>query len=113
LPGARQGEEFYWQVTSAGGREHFFVFASPQRVQQLENSIAMLPPPRFDKPVVSAVLPKEAIGALRGVGGLTKAEPTQAEPTWAGSILTRPLTDTVETARGLWARKIVFENPGR
>jgi hypothetical protein len=115
LPGGSGAQEFYWQVTSAGGREHFFVFASPQRVQQFEDSIAMLPTPQLDKPVVSAMLPKQAIGTLRGVGGLAKAEPTQAQaqPTWAGSILTPPLLGTVETTRGLWARKIVFENPGK
>ena len=70
----------YWQVTSAGGREHFFVFASPHRVQQFEDSIAMLPRPQLDKPVVSAVLPRQGIGTLRGVGGLAKAEPIQAQP---------------------------------
>jgi hypothetical protein len=110
--GARGGEELYWQVTSAGGREHFFVFASPHRVQQFEDSIAMLPRPQLDKPVVSAVLPRQGIGTLRGVGGLAKAEPIQAQPAWPGSILTSPLLDTVETAQGLWARKIVFENGG-
>jgi hypothetical protein len=73
----------------------------------------MLPRPQLAKPVVRAVLPRQGIGTLRGVGGLAKAEPIQAQHAWPGSILTSPLLDTVETAQGLWARKIVFENGGR
>jgi hypothetical protein len=82
-------------------------------VQQFEDSIAMLPRPQLDRPVVSAVLPGRELERLRGVGGLAKTEPIQAQPGWPGSILTSPLLDTVETAQGLWARKIVFENGGR
>jgi hypothetical protein len=59
IAGALGGEELCWQVTSADGREHFFVFASPQGAQQFEDSVAMLPRPQLDKPVVSAVLPRQ------------------------------------------------------
>jgi hypothetical protein len=113
VPGVRHDEQVYWQVTSAGGREHFFVFASPQRVPQFEDRIAALPAPQLDKPVVSAVLPKEALAVLRGVGGLTKADPTSKDANWRGSLITPPLLESVETTRGLWAREIVFDNPGR
>jgi hypothetical protein len=31
LPGVRDGREMYWQVTSAGGREHFLISSAPSR----------------------------------------------------------------------------------
>jgi eukaryotic-like serine/threonine-protein kinase len=42
--------DFFWQVTRPGGREHFVVFASPERVEAFEEAFAALPQPRIGEP---------------------------------------------------------------
>jgi hypothetical protein len=112
LPGlpALGSEPLYWQVTTAGGREHFFVFASPTPQTSLEQATAALPRPQLNAPVASAPLSEETLGALRSVGGLVKADPKPNASVLAFPFAT-PLLDTAEQTRGLWAREISFENP--
>ena len=111
IPGVLNGERLTWRVTSAGGREHFLIFASPDPPSPAFDRIfAMLPRPSADVPAVpvSTDLP----GELRGVGGLAKAP---ARPSSTG--LTRefgvPLTNAEETVRGVWVRQLTLENPGK
>jgi serine/threonine protein kinase len=111
IPGSRDGEDLYWQVTSLGGREHFFVFASPNRLEEFERLVSVLPQPVLDKPLDSVPLSNVDIEALRGVGGLAKsARPTGA---FVGFPAAKPLLDLPETTRGFWAREAVFENPAK
>lgn len=70
FPGAKSTDELYWQVTSAGGREHFYLFVTPERLTPFEQMLTALPHAEFGKPVVSAPLSQGAVGVLRGVGGL-------------------------------------------
>ena len=109
IPGRVGTDEYYWQVTSEGGREHFYVVASPERLVAFEKTVAALPRPRYDQPVLP--LTREAVGMLRSVGGLAKAAPA---PGGAASLLipfATPLLETAETVRGYWAREITLENP--
>ena len=57
----RVPENFDWQVTTAGGREHFVVFVSPQRVEAFEDAFASLPSPKIGERVTSAPLPTTAL----------------------------------------------------
>ena len=113
LPGEGTGQRLSWQVTSAGGREHFLVFASPERSPTFDQMFASLPAPAVDTPVQSARLSPEALGVLRGVGGLA---PTPAQP-GAQLRLARdfatPLADGQETVRGTWIRQVTLENPAQ
>ena len=109
LPGTWNGQEYFWQVTSVGGREHFFIFASPQPLEQFERTVAALPRPEIDKPVISLPLTKEALGTLRGVGGLSRPDAPATVP--LAFPFARPLLETPETTSGFWAREIVFDNP--
>ena len=43
FPGTRNGQQIYWSVTSAGGREHFFLYVTPQRLVEFEQLLAALP----------------------------------------------------------------------
>jgi hypothetical protein len=113
MPGARGGEEFYWQVSSVGGREHFYIFASRYELEQFEDSIKSLPRPKLDTPVTSIHLPRELVGKLRGVGGLVKTDATTTTASTTGFPVATPLLETPETARGFWAREIVFANPAK
>ncbi len=43
LPGTKAGQQFFWEVTSAGGQEHFFLYVTPQRLVEFEQLLASLP----------------------------------------------------------------------
>jgi len=110
IPGMT-GKDVNWQITSAGGREHFLVFASAERLEAFEELFATLPRPTFGNPIASAKLSDQALGKLRGVGGLT-GPPAQTSGRLA-NIFKLPLGDAEETARGLWVRILTVENPLR
>ena len=111
--GVTGGEEVFWKVTSIGGNEHFYIFASRTPLEQFEQSLTALPRPKFDQPVESIRLPKSVVGVLRSVGGLAKAEPTATPGTTTDFSFATPLLETSETASGFWARQIVFTNPAK
>jgi len=111
IPGTRD-KDLSWQVTSAGGREHFLIFASSERLQAFEELFAGLPQPTTGTPVVTSKLPESALKRLRGVGGLTTAPAGQGGAGLAG-IFTLPLGSAEETAHGLWVRQLTVENPIR
>jgi serine/threonine-protein kinase len=108
LPGALR-----WRVTSAGEREHFLVFASPDPVESLEQAFARLPTPKEGVPLASAELPDTTLEKLRGVGGLTPAPAPESRGAGLSRLFTVPLTDAREQARGLWVRQITLDNPAR
>jgi eukaryotic-like serine/threonine-protein kinase len=110
IPGTSRGQEFNWQVTSAGGREHFLIFASPERLMAFEQMFTNLPHPEREKVVRQERLPEEAVSRLRGVGGLTAASP-RANSMQLAQIFAVPLGEAEETARGLWVRQLTVDNP--
>jgi hypothetical protein len=112
LPGMQGGQEVYWEVTSAGGREHFLIFVSPERLPAFERIFSMLPPPA-EQPIVAVRMSPDAVGELRGVGGLTPAVRADARVASLSGQFTTPLRTTAETASGLWVRQVTFENPSQ
>lgn len=113
IPGEVNGEVLRWVVDTAGGREHFLVFVTPNAPNAaFERMFAGLPRPTLGAPIVSSPLSSELVGALRGVGGLTKAPPTRTDAPLSQDFA-EPLTDAAETAKGVWIRQLTLENPGR
>jgi hypothetical protein len=110
LPGLLNGREMYWQVTSAGGREHFLIFVSPEPLSAFEQTFASLPLPSTGEPVLSARLTERSISTLRGVGGLVAA-PNQPRTASLSAQFQTPLPAAAESARGAWVRQITFANP--
>ena len=110
IPGPTGNAEFDWKVSSVGGREHFLIFASPERVPALEEVFAALPRPELGRTFTPQRLPDEAILRLRGVGGLT-AKPPQGTSAKLAPVFSTPLGDREETARGLWVRQLTIDNP--
>src|SRR4051812_19706801 len=117
FPGSMDNQEFFWQVTSAGGREHFFVYAAPQRLSPFEDLFDRLPAAEVGRQV-GVPLSARAVDALRGIGGLAAANvPAQAsggaagDPAFGDNL--KPLTAGVETTQGVWAREITLDNPDR
>ena len=110
VPGTKN-EEISWQVSNVGGREHFLIFASPERVTAFEDLFATLPRPVFGKPVSRAErIPTGTISKLRSVGGLTTAPAVKTSANLA-NVFKTPLGDGPETANGLWVRQLTLDNP--
>jgi serine/threonine protein kinase len=99
-----------WRVTSAGEREHFLVFASPEPLESLEQAFARLDVPRAGAPIDPAELPPATVERLRGVGGLTSALPSQSRA-GLSQLFTAPLPQAPERTRGLWVRQLTLDNP--
>ena len=99
----------YWKVTSAGGREHFLIFATPEPLPTFDRLFASLPRPQLNAPVLASPLSPDAVGVLRGVGGLT-ASPRAGAGKLAEQFTT-PLATTAESANGVWVRQLTLENP--
>ena len=111
LPGVVNGERTYWVINSAGGREHFVIFATPEPpspafTRMFEN----LARPTMGAPILAQPLHADLVGALRGVGGLATA-PARPTPSVLTNEMTVPLPDGEETARGVWVRQMTLENP--
>jgi serine/threonine-protein kinase len=108
IPGTSK-EKFNWELTSVGGREHFIVFASPERMQAFEEIFAKLPQPVVGRKISYVPIPKGTLSKLRAVGGLT-APPVQASANFS-TLFTSPLIDGAETAHGMWVRQLTLLNP--
>jgi hypothetical protein len=111
IPGTR-AEAINWQIDSSGGKEHFLIFASPDRLQTFEELFSTLPRPSFGKPPIVTKLPAASIGKLRGVGGLT-SPPLTASSSRLSTIFTQPLRENEERAEGLIVRQLTVDNPAR
>jgi len=113
LPGASRtnGKQMLWQVTSAGGREHFLIIASPDRLTSIEADLAKVPSPRMGAGPY-ARLSDESIGTLRGLGGTTTMA-SPGDPAEASTLFDRikRLSGTAETVTGVWLRQIELDNP--
>ncbi|MEO5618180.1 MAG: serine/threonine-protein kinase [Candidatus Eisenbacteria bacterium] len=115
LPGTVGGKENAWTVTSAGGREHFLVVASPEPVLEIEAELDRLPAPTPGQTIDYARVGDVAVERLRGVGGVTELPPDAARPspTSAAFDRFRALAGRENGIRGVWVRQIVLENPRR
>jgi hypothetical protein len=108
LPGTQNGQRYFWRVSSPGGREHFLIFATPERSEAFERMFASLPRPRLDQPVQMSA---DQLLVLRAVGGLTAAPVAVDRQLRLNPEFDAPLTGTEETAHGVWVRQITLENP--
>jgi serine/threonine protein kinase len=114
LPGV-PGQDLHWEVTSAGGREHFVVYAMTEPPSPaLKRFFDSLPPPSLDRPVLALPLSPEGVTLLRGVGGLKPAPAARADGAPRVSDESyASLSGEEEEARGLWVRQLSFENRGK
>ena len=107
---SRANERLSWQVTTAGIREHFLIFVSPEPSPAFDRLFASLPAPEPDAPL-AVKIPDAVVDTLRGIGGLVST-PVHADkgmryvPAYSTAL---PATE--ETAHGLWVRQIAFDNP--
>jgi serine/threonine-protein kinase len=115
LPGTRAGVPFYWQVTSAGGREHLVVIGSRARLVGLEAEMLAVARPEEGRAPDYPRLSGAARDQLRGMGGFVADAPEGAVSSPGGRLsdLAKPLADGPEDASGVWIRRIDLENPGR
>ena len=76
LPGTVQGEPFAWEVSSAGGREHFAIVASRDRLAEFERLVGSLESVAVDEH--KELSPSAFEGLLRGVGRASSLKGKQA-----------------------------------
>jgi hypothetical protein len=76
LPGEVRGEPFAWEVSSAGGREHFAVVASRDRLAEFERLVGGLESVSVEEQ--KELSPSAFEGLLRGVGRATSFQGTQS-----------------------------------
>ncbi len=110
LPGPRGGRDLFWQVTSAGGVEHFVIVASPTRLPLLEAEIRSLPPPELG--ALAAPLPAAAAQRLRGIGGLAASPRRPTASSGRIAEVLEHLEARTERVRGPWVRRFDLRNPG-
>lgn len=113
LPGSRNGEELFWEVSSAGGRERLLVLASPKRLEDLEAEVRAMPRPEIGGPVAMALpLSPGTLGRLRGIGSLGSGVST-GDANRAGDIFdaARAVARGRERAKDVWVREIELTNP--
>ncbi len=115
LPGSLEGEQQFWQVTSAGGRESIFLIASLRPLPDLEREIAKLPVAEAGRPVIETRLDTQAMDRItRGIGGMAGAGSGAADPSAGGlGRLAKILPQQRESASDIWIRRVELENPGQ
>lgn len=113
LPGTIADNDANWKVTSAGGREHFLIVASPEPLPGLERELAGIDVPSVDRPVTATPirLRLPAGELLRGVGGLEVSAAAANQPPRMTEIV-RGLAGREAGVKGVWIRKVVLENSG-
>jgi serine/threonine protein kinase len=111
LPGTINGQQMYWQVSSVGGREHFFLYVTPHRPAELEQVLSALPRAELGRSASALPLSTAAIGVLRGVGGLSSGSSSPASSNGTELAAVTPLGDGNESAEGVWVRRISLQNP--
>ena len=111
VPGRSGDRDLYWQINSAGGREHVLILASPERQIELEAELAKLPRPAPG--ALAQALPGGTTVRLRGMGGLVEgaaAAPVEA-PAERLFDMAESLAGGAQVTRGAWLRRIELENP--
>ena len=115
LPGVdAEGRQAYWNVTSAGGREHVLILVSPERIVEFEAGMAGLRRP--EPGTHAAAIPDEVMVRLRGVrgiGGLVRSTRPAPAPEKATGLfeMAEQLAGRSERVTGPWVRRIDLENP--
>src|SRR6185503_13004041 len=114
LPGTVAGRDYGWTVTSAGGREHVLVIASPEPIAEIEADLGRLPRAEPDGPLRYAPMGSASVERLRGIGTMSPESPGAPAP--ASSPVFdrfRALAGRETDVHGVWIRHVVLENPGR
>ncbi len=105
LPGALDGAEQSWRVTSAGGKELFLIVGSDAIVPRLERFQETHRRARRDRPIEAPVVGRSA-ETLRGVGGV------QASVASGESVLGQLHADLLlDPAAPRWVELLVLDNP--
>lgn len=106
----RVPESYNWVVDSAGGREHFLVFASETRLAAFEEAFRSLPSPQVGGAPRAWRLPPSVKEKFRGVGEVRRLPDGPPMPTLnLREVFQEPLRGR-ETASGLWVRRLTLVN---
>lgn len=110
LPGAIEGADFNWEVTSVGERETLMVIASRSRLSGIEDKLQGVPTAQVGRPV--EISSQDLVPLLRGIGGLKQAAPDQSVQGLSLSTAFSGLASHALKESGLWTRRMELTNPG-
>jgi serine/threonine-protein kinase len=107
---------YNWEVSSAGGREHFLVFASREPLTAFAGVFDAMQSPREGATERSSRIPKSVVKELqlRAVGGLQPRIPEPATSTrevTLSNLFKLPLAGK-EKVEGMWVRQLTLNNAG-
>ena len=108
LPGQAADIVQDWVVTSAGGEERFLIVASRRPLPEFDRELAGLPTAAAGRAVEPVPAGGELMAALRGIGGLTPAQPGDG-PDGGGRL--RRLVETLAPRMKdgeLWMHEVVL-----
>jgi serine/threonine protein kinase len=107
LPGRRHERPIHWQVTSPGGREVVMALLAREPLRQLEREIAGFSRATSGAPIVYGKVGSEALGSLRGIGGVVGAVESEGPPPRLSRILRALPSDK---SADLWSWQIELAN---
>ncbi len=111
LPGPRGDQPVQWEIDSFGGREHFYVIVAPTVDASIQAAINRLTPASDDPSSTLTARANPPAGGLRGAARLAHRSVALAAADAPWRKLARPMTQQEESARGLWVRELMLENP--
>lgn len=103
----------YWQLTDPAGQEDLLLVTSPHRPEALEAELAALQRPEPGRRVTPRELSPEAMGSLRGFGGLSVADSSLSAAESARALFTvaEPLPPHPVELTGLRLFRIALQGP--
>jgi hypothetical protein len=115
LPGTFRGKLQGWEITTPGGTEHFLIIASPEKLPELEEELALLELPSVEGQLTAHTLSQRSIERIRGIGGLGELR-TSDDANTAGALdrlfeVVARMENKEESTRGVWVRRIELRNP--
>jgi hypothetical protein len=111
LPGSIGDRRIYWRVTSTGGTDSIIAIASRGPLEAWERLIQRFPRARRGMPVQPNRVSSEAIGTLRGIGGLAEETPGHAAAARSLGDAIHDLEDRRVRTGDVWIWTTELSNP--
>lgn len=115
LPGVQDDQEKAWVVSSAGGKEYFYLIAARERLEDFEREIAAIPVAGVGVNGPSREISERTVRAItRGIGDVVNVDLAGPQSAVTPEKILRAIQDMSKQEkkkRGVWVQEMVLENP--
>jgi serine/threonine protein kinase len=115
LPGSLDGQEKAWVVSSAGGKEYFYLIAARERLEDFEREIAAIPVAGEEASGLPREISETTVRTItRGIGDVVDVGLAEPPSTPTPEEILRAIQDMSKQEkkeRGVWVQEMVLENP--